>query len=202
MSGAIQVLGIAGSPRRHGNTEILLDSFLTAAEGAGAQVRKVVASRLDIAGCLGCGVCDTANQCAQKDEFQGVDRLLTGSDVIAIASPLYFWGVPAQLKALIDRGQVQWSRKIKAKAPLAPTAAGHARRRGVFICVGGHSRGYFEGSTRTVKSFLGLYEADYFGELLYRQIDAKGAITQHATALHEAADLGRRSVMDAWGAGI
>ena len=198
MSATIRVLGIAGSPRRHGNTEILLDQFLAGAEAAGAQVHKIVVSQLDFAGCLACGICAREGTCSIKDGFQEVNRRLNSSDVIAIASPLYFWNVPARLKALVDRGQVQWSRKVESRAPLAPSAAGHIRRRGAFICVGGHPRGHFEGTVQTIKSFLGVYEADYWGELLYRRVDAKGAIRDHATALQEAEELGHRATSEPW----
>ncbi len=194
----VRVLGIAGSPRRHGNTETLLDRFLAGAEGAGARVDKVVVSRLDIAGCIECEGCHDEGVCVVEDDFQGVNRRLVDSDVIVLASPLFFWNVSAQLKALIDRGQCQWARKFVVKKPLSATLAGRRRRRGVFICVGGDSRSHFEGAVRTVKSYFRVYEADYWGELLHTDVDAKGEIEDHPTALQAAFDLGRRAVEESW----
>ena len=67
MQGMIHVLGIAGSPRRHGNTEILLDQFLAGAEAAGGQVHKILASQLDLSGCVACGVCGGVGRVAVRE---------------------------------------------------------------------------------------------------------------------------------------
>jgi hypothetical protein len=197
----IRVLGLAGSPRRHGNTETLLDRFLDGALGAGAEVEKIVVARLEIAGCISCGGCHQEGVCVVQDEFQRVNEMLVASDVIALAAPLFFWNVPAQVKALIDRGQSQWARKVLVKRPLPPTPAGHERRRGVFICLGADSRRFFEGAVRTVRSFFRVYEADYWGEFLHNEIEGKLDIEQHPSALREAHDLGRRAVQEDWDAG-
>jgi multimeric flavodoxin WrbA len=194
----VRVLGIAGSPRRHGNTELLLDRFLAGAEQAGARVDKVVVSRLDIAGCIACDGCWEQGVCVVQDDFHGVNRALVESDVIALAAPLFFWSVPAQVKALIDRGQSQWARAVKARKALPPTPAGHQRRRGVFISVGGDSRRHFAGAVRTVRAWLDVYEADDWGELLYHHVDDREEIEGHPTALQEALELGRRAVEEPW----
>ncbi|MCG7854586.1 MAG: flavodoxin family protein, partial [Methanoregulaceae archaeon] len=65
---AIRVLGISGSPHRHGNTETLLDAFLYGAENAGASVEKVVLKELDYAPCLGCNACHKTGVCIVKDD--------------------------------------------------------------------------------------------------------------------------------------
>jgi multimeric flavodoxin WrbA len=190
------VLGIAGSPRRKGNTEMLLDRFLAGAEAAGAEVEKIVAARLDIAGCIACDGCWDDGLCVVQDDFQSVYKQLVAADVIALAAPLYFWSLPAQVKPLIDRSQCQWARKFVVKKPLAPTSAGHARRRGVFICVGGDAEPDFSGAVQTVKGFFSVHEADYWGELFYVNVDAKGEILEHPTALQDAFELGRRAVWE------
>jgi len=196
---SLRVLGLAGSPRQRGNSEILLDQFLSAAETAGAQVRKVWVPGLDIAGCVSCGGCSGDGVCVVQDGFQEINQRLVESDVIAVAAPLFFWNVPSELKALIDRGQSQWSRKFLLKKLLPPTPAGHRRRRGVFLCVGADSRAYVEGARWTVRSFFRVYEAAYWGELFFSQIEARGAIREHPAAIDQAADLGRKSVADDWG---
>lgn len=199
MNEPLRVLGLAGSPRRRGNTEILLDQFLSAAKAAGAQVDKVWVPDLDVADCVSCGGCAEDGVCVVKDGFQEINQTLIESDVIAVAAPLFFWNVPAELKALIDRGQCQWSRKVLVKKPLPPTPAGHSKRRGVFFCLGADRRVYFEGARWTVRSFLRVYEAAYWGELFLNQIEGRGAIKEHPAAIEQAADLGRRSVVEDWG---
>ena len=204
-SGAKQmkVVGIAGSPRRNGNTEILLDRFLLGV-GRGercagpVEVDKVVMTRLNVAGCVACGGCWDDGRCVVEDDFQSLNDKLVAADVIALAAPLFFWHLPSQVKALVDRSQCQWARKFLLKVPLAATQAGHTRRRGVFICVGGGPQPDFSGVVRTVKGFFGVYEVDYWGELLYGDVDAKGEIKAHPTALQEAFDLGVRAVEESW----
>ena len=193
-----RVLCIAGSPRRHGNTETLLDRFLAGAESAGAQVEKIVLAQLKIGGCMACDGCWDDGHCIVQDDFQPVYEKLVAADVIALATPMFFWSVPAQVKALIDRSQCQWARKFVLKAPLAATPAGHARRRGAFICVGGSPRPYFDGVIRTVKAFFAVHEADYWRALLHEHVDAKGEILKHPTALQEAFALGTRAVEEGW----
>jgi len=199
MNEPLRVLGLAGSPRRRGNSEILLDQFLSAAEEAGAQADKVWVPGLEVAGCVSCGGCSGDGVCVVEDDFQEINQRLIESDVIAVASPLFFWNVPAKLKALIDRGQSQWSRKFLLKEPLPPTPAGHSKRRGIFFCVGADPRLYFEGAKWTVRSFFRVYEAAYWGELFCSPVEGRGAIREHPTAIEQAEDFGRRCVVEEWG---
>lgn len=192
----VRVLGIAGSPRRRGNTETLLDRFLAGAESTGAEVEKVIAVRLRIEGCRACDGCWEDGRCIVEDDFQWLCERIVDADVIALAAPLYFWNLPAQVKTLVDRSQCQWARKFITKIPLRPTLSGRPRRRGVFISVGGEAKPYFDGAVRTVKGFFGVYEADYWGELLVGGLDAKGDVLQHPRAMTEAFDLGARAA--AW----
>jgi len=196
--GLIRVLGIVGSPRRKGNTETLLDRFLAGARGAGAEVDKVVVARLNIAGCLACDGCWKDGQCVVQDDFQAINQKLVAADVIALAAPLYFWNLPAQVKALVDRSQCQWARACVLELPLASTSSGRSRRRGVFLSVGGDPHAEFGCAIKTIEGFFGLYEAEYWAELLVAGVDPRGAILEHPTALQEAFDLGVRSVEQAW----
>jgi len=192
------VLGIAGSPRRRGNTETLLDRFLDGAQSAGAQVQKIVVARLEIAGCRACDRCWKDGHCVVEDQFQEVYHSLVSADVIVLAAPLFFWGLPAQVKALVDRSQCQWARKFKLKAPMPATQAGHSRRRGVFVGVGGDSREHFSGALKTVQAFFDVQETDCWASLLYPGVDAKGDILRHPSALQEALDLGVRAIQEDW----
>jgi multimeric flavodoxin WrbA len=191
-------LGIAGSPRRRGNTEALLDRFLAGAESAGARVEKLVAARLKIAGCYACESCFETGACAIHDDFQSVAKGLLAADVIALAAPLYFWNLPAQVKTVIDRSESQWGRKYVLDACLPPTPAGHHRRRGVFISTAGRPNADFSGTQKTVEEFFYVWEAEPWGELLLADVDAKGAIQDHPSGLQEAYELGSRAVREAW----
>jgi multimeric flavodoxin WrbA len=194
----VRVIGIAGSPRRGGNTETLLDRFLAGARSAGADVNKIVAPDLDVGPCTACEGCWVDGHCITSDDYQTACEEFIAADVIVLASPLYFWNVPSQVKTVIDRSQCMWSRKIVVKEPLPPSTSGHARRRGVFICIGGARVRYFEGVVRTIKSFFRVFDVDYWGELLYHGVDAKDEIEEQPLALQEAYDLGIRAVSEAW----
>ncbi len=194
----VRVLGIAGSPRRHGNTETILDEFLAGARQAGGVTEKVVVAGLKIAGCRNCDGCWQDGQCVVADDFQAVRQQILAADLIALAAPLFFWNVPAQTKALIDRSQCQWAWRFVLKRPLAPTPAGHPRRRGVFLCVGGDPRRQFAGAIQTVRDFFGVYGADYWADLLYTELDARDDAAKRPDILRAAFDLGVRAVTAPW----
>jgi len=195
---SITVLGIAGSARRQGNTDLLLDQFLTGAEDGGADVDKVILSRCRIAHCLACELCFETGFCAIEDEFQRIEAKILTADVIALAAPVYFWNLPGHAKILVDRSESQWARKYVREEPLAVTPAGHRRRRGVFIATAGQPEADFSGILQTVISFFDVWETDLWRDLLLEDVDEKGAILDHDNALELARRLGRQSVSAPW----
>lgn len=100
----MKVIGIIGSPRKGGNTEILVSLALGAAQEAGAEEIEVISlSGKHINPCDGCDTCDETGECHQNDDMQLIYPKLLEADGIIIGTPVYFWGVSAQVKALIDR---------------------------------------------------------------------------------------------------
>ncbi|MFX1262923.1 MAG: flavodoxin family protein [Promethearchaeota archaeon] len=97
------VLGIVGSPRRNGNTEILVDVVLSAAEENGASTHKVILSKLDIGPCRACDTCRRTGKCVQKDDMEEIVTKIKNSDVLILGTPVYWWGPTAQFKAFLDR---------------------------------------------------------------------------------------------------
>ncbi|MFX1331186.1 MAG: flavodoxin family protein [Promethearchaeota archaeon] len=97
------ILGIVGSPRRNGNTEILVDVVLNAAEENGAAVEKVILSKLDIRPCRACDTCRKTGKCVQKDDMEELVTRMMSSDVLVLGTPVYWWGPTAQFKAFLDR---------------------------------------------------------------------------------------------------
>ena len=99
-----KVLILEGSPRRNGNSAILSDEFARGAEEAGCSVEKIQIAHQKIAGCLGCGVCyRNGSACVQKDDMAEIREKMLAADVIVLASPIYFYSMTAQMKAVIDR---------------------------------------------------------------------------------------------------
>jgi multimeric flavodoxin WrbA len=189
---SMKVLGIMGSPRRQSNTEILLDKALEGAREAGAEVEKVLVSKLKISPCLEIYACRKDGNCAIKDDMQVLYEKIREADDVIFASPMFFYGVTSQAKAVIDRCQALWVRKHV----LGMGKEDKRERRGVFISVGA-TRGakLFDGAVLTVKYFFDAIGVKYSGDLLVRGIDDKAQIREHPTALEDAFRLGQELVL-------
>ncbi len=185
-----KVLGIYGSPRRDGNSELLLDRCLEGAQKKGAQVKSLHAAALKVGSCQACGGCDSTGQCVFSDDMDEVYPLLEEAQAIVLATPVFFYSPPAQVKALIDRSQAMW-----AKRRLQKTAAErktYTSGLGYLIGVGAtRGKNLFEGTELVAKYFYDALDMDYCGGIFFRKIDDKAAIQQHPTALDQAFDLGQ-----------
>ncbi|HBN09493.1 MAG TPA: flavodoxin family protein [Cyanobacteria bacterium UBA8530] len=179
----MRVLGIAGSPRREGNSEILLDRFLEGARSKGASAIKVVACEKKIFPCLGCGCCH-AGPCPLKDEMGEILDLLRQCEVVAIAAPVYFSGLPAPLKTLIDRCQPLWVEKY-LQGRVRP------ERKGYFFNTGArNSPDTFIGSLETAKALFFTLDLAWSGKLLAPGLDGKGEILSRPSLLEQAEKMG------------
>jgi len=190
----MKVLGLFGSPRRGGNTDLLLEEMLKGAQSQGAKIEKIFLSEYDISGCRECRSCEATGNCVIQDQMQEIYPRLMAADYIILASPIFFYGVTAQAKRMIDRCQALWAQKyVLKKTSMAEKEK--VKRKGWFLSVGG-SRGarVFEGAILTARYFFDALNVQYAGELTFRKIDAKGFIKKHPTALKEAFEAGRRLV--------
>ena len=108
------VLVISGSPRR-GNSDMLCDEFVRGAEESGNRVEKIELRKCKVGFCTACYRCrDTGKPCHIKDDVPGIIAKMEAADVIVLASPVYFYSIDAQMKALIDRTVSRW-RDIRDK---------------------------------------------------------------------------------------
>ena len=106
----MKVLGIMGSPRIKGNTDVLLDQALEGTKSQGAEVEKIIVDKLNIAPCREYYGCARDGNCVIRDAMDEVYPKLLSADSVIIASPMFFYGLSAQVKALIDRCQALWAR--------------------------------------------------------------------------------------------
>lgn len=181
----MKILGISGSPRRGGNSELLLDRFLSGARSPEIEkIEKLAVSELTIHPCTGCGACFEGD-CPQADDMRLVYPLLREADVIAVASPVYFSGVPASLKALIDRCQVLWVEKYRR-------GIRHAKRGYFFASAARTAPTAFDGALATIEAFFLTLDAEFSGRVLVGGVEEKGAILQFPERLEEAFLLGKR----------
>lgn len=98
-----KVIGIIGSPRREGNTDILVSKVLEGAKKAGASVEKIYLTDLEIEPCRGCNVCVSRKACVIDDDMGPLLEKMGESQVWVLGSPVYWWGPTAQFKAFLDR---------------------------------------------------------------------------------------------------
>ena len=177
-----------GSPRIKGNTDLLLEESLKGAQGQGADVEKLIVDKLKIAPCKEYLGCFKDGNCVIRDDMDTIYPKLLEADVVIVASPIFFYGVTSQAKALIDRCQALWARKHVLKQSLP-----NGGRKGAFIAVGAtKGKRLFEGVILTVKYFFEAIGVEYADELLVRGVDARGEIREHQTAIADAFELGKR----------
>jgi len=189
----MKILAFNGSPRRGGNTDLLLAEAIRGVKEQGGDATVYNLSTLNLKPCMNCGHCDAAGQCIIKDDMQAIRDEIRSADRIIVASPIFFFGVSAQTKIMIDRCQAFWAEKYVHKNPVKPGAYG---RKGLLLLVGGMKRNAknagFECSEATVRAFFRTVNVQEHATLAYDQIDEKGAIAKHATALSDAYEAGRK----------
>jgi len=195
----IKVLAFAGSPRRHGNSETLLDWVLgSMGEDKDVTVEKIVLSEADIHPCNGCNACEKLNKCIQRDGMDAVHDKLIEADCIILASPIFCMGIASQPKALIDRAQVFRSRKYVLKLPVVPPER-RGKRLGIFLASAGQNwDNVFDAAVPSVKCFfhvIDIKDAD-ISYLMVNGVDERGAIERHPTAKAEAEKLGRAVIAE------
>ena len=185
------VLALQGSPRLKGNTSFLVSAFLERAESLGARTQRIDVVRKKISPCVECGTCEKEGFCPIDDDMQEMYFLLWAADIIVMATPVFFYGPTAQLKALIDRSQALWSRKYV----LGVSDPGRPWRQGCLLSVGAtKGKNLFDGIVLTAKYFFDAVGASFDKSLGYREVEGAGAIKEHATALAEAGALAEEMV--------
>ncbi len=185
----MKVLGIMGSPRLKGNTDLLLDEALKGAEGQRAKVEKIIVDKLKIAPCREYYGCLKDGQCVIRDEMDDVYPKLLVADSVIVATPIFFYTVSAQLMLLISRCQALWARKYVLKNLDIPV------KKGVFIAVGATlGAKLFDGPKLTINYFFKAINAEYTDELLVRGVDKRGEIKDHPDSLAAAFELGKKLV--------
>ncbi|MDJ0876710.1 MAG: flavodoxin family protein [Desulfobacterales bacterium] len=180
------VVGLQGSPRRKGNSRFLLDAFLEAASTRGAETAFVEVDRRNIVPCKEYTVCETRGTCPIDDDvLHEIYPLLRRADVIVAATPVFFYNMTAQLKALIDRCQLFWARKYRLRL----RDPRHLTKK-VYLLSMAATRGknLFDAIHLTLDYFADALDADYAGHLTYRDIEGPKDMARHPGV---AADVGQ-----------
>ncbi|WOF15229.1 flavodoxin family protein [Methanoplanus sp. FWC-SCC4] len=193
----ISVVGFATSPRRHGNSEDLLDYVLGfMAKEEDVITEKIALSEYDVKPCRGCNSCEKNGICVIKDDVAGLLQKIIDADVVILSSPIYCMGLCSQAKALVDRTQVFRSRKYVLKIPVAPPER-IGKRVGLFLSTAGQDWDFvFDGSIPAVKCFFHVSDIkdrdiEY---LMINNVDEKGAIRAHKTAKSDAEEMAKKLI--------
>jgi len=189
----MKVLVIIGSPRKKGNTDLLVEQMLKGVKEAGGTAETVRLEGLGIHPCIGCGGCEKEGKCVIQDDMQEMYGKIDAADRIIIASPIYFYSVTAQTKAFIDRCQALWSRKYIVKK----RTKHEVEKIGYLVCVAAtKGEKVFESAILTVRYAFDAMDFKYGGEFVVRGVDHKGAIMEKQEVLEQAREFGRKVVKD------
>lgn len=183
----MKILGVVCSPRSHGNTEVMIQEALTSAQEAGAEIELLTLAGKTIAPCDACNACLKTGECRIKDDMQEIYTKLLEADGIILGTPVYFWTVTAQAKALMDRTWLfREGRKLRGKIGGIVVVANRAGGTSAFsvlnnflsyhrmivaggaIGFGGFESGYEKGAVRN--DAQGMAEARAVGRAVVRYV--------------------------------
>ncbi|HBL23418.1 MAG TPA: hypothetical protein DDZ40_04800 [Deltaproteobacteria bacterium] len=181
----VRLLVLNGSPRTGGNTDLLVQSALNAIDRHSHRVDLFRLNDMNIRPCQNCGGCTDTGVCVIEDRMQQIYPALRQADRIILASPIYFFGLSAQTKAMIDRCQPLWCEKYIHNMPIQTSA----HRKGLLVLVGGMKKQIgADCSGATATAFFRSVSVEEHKTLTFLGIDAKGAIRSHPTALQDVYD--------------
>ena len=185
-----KILAIYGSPRRKGNTAVLLDHAVQGAADAGAEVEKIVLRDLKMSPCLEIYGCKETGRCVIQDDFQKIHDQLLSCQGLILASPIFFYALSAHTKILMDRCQSLWVKKYWIDK--VQYGQWEPKRKGLFISVGAtKGKKLFDGALLTVKYFFDVLDMELWRALLYRGLDFEGDALKHPEHLQEAYEAGK-----------
>lgn len=173
-----KIVVLAGSPRKNGNTDLLVEAF---AKGAREHSSVEIISVADhnVAPCIGCNTCFDRenNRCFRDDEMTEIYAKLKETDMLVIASPVYFYGISAQLKAIIDRLHTPMRNEFKIK------------KMGLILVGAATLPELFDSIITQYRLVLNFFNLEDAGMVLVRGAKDKGDVTEES--LKEAFEMGR-----------
>jgi multimeric flavodoxin WrbA len=188
----MKVLGVLGSPRLRGNSDILLDQALEGARDAGAEVEKIILCQKKISGCFDCGKCNETGVCAVQDDMLEIHKKILEADAVIHGVPVYFWSMTAQMKAYLDRWCAFFDAEWKWHKQYYPKMKG--KRIGLITVCGDtdvHTADPIVHSFKTTTDFTKL---KWIGAVM-ASAAAKGEIAKNEKAKREAYELGKKAAL-------
>lgn len=180
----MKIIAFLGSPRKEGNAELLLRETIRGVGDSGFKVQVFDLNSMNIQPCQDCGGCDETGECIIHDDMDSIYEAIKTADRIILASPVFFFSLSAQTKAMIDRCQCFWIEKYVLKRTAPP---GKYRRKGLLLLVGGMKKEIgVQCSETCAGAFFKTINVPKHSTLSFLGINKKGDILTHPTAIHEA----------------
>ena len=180
------VLAIAGSARRNGNSDAVLDAALDVLREAGAEVEILVPGQIKIEPCRSCCECWNTGICAIRDDLTALYPRFEQAKCMVVSAPVYFASLPGHLKIMIDRFQPHWCRTFRLNDPPQP------RRRGIFLCVGAmEGEHFYQCSRRVVASWMACLNMKCVASEFFPGVDARDDHRGHPEYLVRAREAAR-----------
>jgi multimeric flavodoxin WrbA len=188
----MKVLGILGSPRVGGNSDILLDQALAGAKEAGAEVEKIILCQKKISGCLNCEKCNETGVCVIKDDMPEIHKKILEADGIIHSVPVYFWAMTAQMKAYLDRWCAFFDAQWRWHKAYYPKMKG--KRIGVITVCADPNVSTADPIVHSFKSTADFCKLKWIGTV-QASAAAKGEIAKNEKAKKEAYELGKKGAI-------
>ena len=191
----MKIMGIVCSPRKKGNTEVLVKEVLDSTHKHGAETEMINICDYAIAPCDGCESCDKTGRCKIKDDMQGIYAKLLAYDGIVVGSPVYYWGVTAQAKAMIDRTFVfRKERRLRNKVAGAVVVARDTGASAAFSQLSDFFNLHRMIPARSIGPKTGEELARERGGGVIAYADKRGEVSENKKAIAEAQSLGKAMV--------
>lgn len=194
-------LGVACSPRKDGNTEILLSTTMETLGLYGVDTEAARLADINYSPCQACEGCYRTGRCVIRDGAGPVFEKILRADILIMAAPVFSMGICAQAKMFIDRAQQFWATRYILKRPVVEDEEFRDTRRGIFISAAGTNLpGVFDSTLRVVRYFFKMMDVRLEGTYCYPGTDKKGEILSNTRALEEIREAARK-LADPAGAG-
>lgn len=164
----MNILVIQGSPKREGGTAFLVEKYLEPYNDLNYNIDRVFLRGLNISPCTACDYCQEKGVCIIQDDMQDIYQKIANSDMIIMATPIYFNSVSAWMKIMIDRCQVYWSKKF-----VLNDRKKRKDKLGVFICTAGvkHDESSIIGAVKVVDLFFKSIDSEYIESICIDNTD-------------------------------
>jgi len=185
MSGKLCV-GLACSPRREGNTALLLERAAETMRSYNVDTEIYRLADIDFSPCMACEGCSATGRCVIDDGAMPLYQRILKAEIFIMAAPVFSMGICAHAKMFIDRAQQFWAAKYLLGRPVVEDEHFRRSRRGIFIsCAGTRIDGVFEDPVRVAGYFFKMLDIRLAGTYCYPGVDGRGDILSDHAALDE-----------------